>query len=167
MSLANVQGLTNKGAEMKDLAAPLAKVWSGRMTMDNPEHQQVQAMLQHQCIAQRSMHDPKDMVFLPPHAAIQFAQAIDGMLVMWSLVSNASDVKGENVWNTPTKLHYLDHLGQTTKYLHPRRGNTMAEETYMGVCKNLAKYCMSSTDDHHMHKAFMYTNHWALHSTYL
>ena len=62
--------LKGKGAEIKDLAAPLAKVWSGRMTMDNPEHQQVQAMLQYQCTAQRIMHDHKDMVFRPTHAAI-------------------------------------------------------------------------------------------------
>ena len=59
-----------KGAEIKDLVARLAKVWSSCMTMDNPEHQQVQAMLQYRCTARRIIHDHQDMVFLPTHEAI-------------------------------------------------------------------------------------------------
>ena len=63
---------------------------------------------------------------------------------MWSLVANSSDARGDNVWNTPTKLHYIYHLGQKAVYVNPRKGNTMIEETYMGVCKSLAMSCLSS-----------------------
>ena len=82
---------------------------------------------------------------------------------MWSLVANDSDKEGLNIWNTPTKLHYLHHLGEKAMFLNPRRGNTMVEETYMGVCKTLAKSCLHSTDDVNMPKAFMDKYLWALH----
>ena len=47
------------------------------------------------------------------------------------------------------------------------RGNTMVEETYMGVCKTLAQSCLHSTDDVHMPKAFMDKYLWALHFMYV
>ena len=71
--------------------------------------------------------------------------------------------KGLNIWNTPTKLHDLHHLGEKAMFFNPRRGNTMVEETYMGVCKTLAKSCLHSTDDVNMPKAFMDKYLWALH----
>ena len=82
---------------------------------------------------------------------------------MWPLVANDSDAKGYNIWNTPTKLHYLHHLGEKAMFLNPRKGNTMLEETYMGVCKTLAKSCLHSTNDVNMPKAFMDKYLWALH----
>ena len=82
---------------------------------------------------------------------------------MWTLVANDSDTKGLNIWNTPTKLHYFHHLGEKAMFLNPRKGNTMLEETYMGVCQTLAKSCLHSTDDVNMPKAFMDKYLWALH----
>ena len=107
------------------------------------------------------------LLLLPEQAALDFAQAIDKVLVMWSHVANDSDEKGLNIWNTVTKLHYLYHLGQKAMFLNPRKGNTMLEETYMGVCKTLAKSCLNSTDDHMMPKAFMEKYQWALHFMYV
>ena len=124
-------------------------------------------MLEHQLIAQRVLHDYKDQTFLPVQSANDFAQAIAGVHHMWSLVANDSDKKGLNIWNTPTKLHYLHHLGEKAMFLNPRRGNTMVEETYMGVCKTLAKSCLHSTDDVNMPKAFMEKYLWALHFMYV
>ena len=74
---------------------------------------------------------------------------------MWSVVAKESDLQGLTIWNTPTKLHYLHHLGEKAMFLNPRKGNTMVEETYMGVCKTLAKSCLNSTDGVNMPKAFM------------
>ena len=120
-------------------------------------------MLQHQLIAQQILHYYRDATFLQVQAAIAFAQAIGEVLVMWPLVANDSDAKGWNIWNTPTKLHYLHHLGEKAMFLNPRKGNTMVEETYMGVCKTLAKSCLNSTDDVNMPKAFMDKYICALH----
>ena len=160
--------LKGKGAEIKDLVAPLAHVWKTHTRGSNVRsHNHITAMLEHELSAQRILHEHKDMVFLPEQTAMEFAQAIDGVLVRWSFVANASDSVGENIWNTPTKLHYLYHLGQNAMFLNPRKGNTMLEETYMGVCKTLAKSCLNSTDDHNMPKFFMEKYHWALHFTYL
>ena len=50
--------------------------------------------------------------FLPMLSTIDSAQAIGGIHLMWSLVANDSDAKGLNIWNTPTKLHYLHRLGE-------------------------------------------------------
>ena len=94
---------------------------------------------------------------------MDFANAIEEVRVMWSLVANHTDRKGWNIWSTPTKLHYLHHLGEKAMLLNPRGGNTMVEETYMGVCKTLAKSCLHSTDDVNMPKAFMDKYLWALH----
>ena len=86
---------------------------------------------------------------------------------MWSLAANDSDNNGLNVWNTPTKLHYLHHLCEKAMFLNPRRGNTMMEETYMGVCKTMAHSCLNSTDDLHTPRAFMDKYVWALHFMYV
>ena len=95
------------------------------------------------------------LLLLPGQAALDFAQAIDKVLVMWSHVADDSDEKGLNIWNTATSLHYVYHLGQKAMFLTPRKGKTMLEETFMGVCKTLAKSCLNSTDDHMMPKASM------------
>ena len=68
---------------------------------------------------------------MPEQAALDFAQAIDKVLVMWSHVADDSDEKGLNIWSTVTELHYLYHLGQKAMSLNPRKGNTMLEKTYM------------------------------------
>ena len=81
----------------------------------------------------RILYDYRDQTFLPVQSAIDFAQAIAGVHHMWSLVANDSGKKGLNIWNTPTKLHYLHHLGEQARFLNPRRGNTMVEETYGSV----------------------------------
>ena len=96
-------------------------------------------------------------------SAIDFAHAIREIHLMWSVVANDSDSKGLNIWSIPTKLHYLHHLGEKAMFLHPRKGNTMLEETYMGECKTLAKSCVHSTDNINMPKAFMDKYLWALH----
>ena len=156
--------LKGKGAEVKDLVAPLAHVWNEKTRGSNDRsHNWISRMLEHQLLAQRILHDCKDPTFLPLQSAIDFAQTIGEILLMWSLVANDSDTQGLNIWNTPTKLHYLHHLGEKAMFLNPRKGNTMLEETYMGVCKTLAKSCMHSTDDVNMPKAFMDKYLWALH----
>ena len=85
---------------------------------------------------------------------------------MLSALANDSDAKAQNIWNTPTKLHYLHHLGEKALFLNPRYGNTMLEEPFMGVCKTLAKSCLNSTDDVTMPKMFMEKYRWALHFMY-
>ena len=156
--------LKGKGAEVKDLVAPLAHVWNEKTRGSNDRsHRWISRMLEHQLIAQRILHDYRDPTFLPVQSAIDFAQAIGGIHLMWSLVANDSDTKGLNIWNTPTKLHYLHHLGEKAMFLNPRKGNTMLEETYMGVCKTLAKSCLHCTNDVNMPKAFMDKYLWALH----
>ena len=126
-----------------------------------------QKMLEHQFVAQGILHDHRDEPFLPVQSAKDFQQAIAGVHHMWSLAANDSDKKGLNIWNTPTKLHYLQHLGEKAMFLNPRRGNTMVEETYMGVCKTLAQSCLHSTDDVLVPKAFMDKYLWALHFMYV
>ena len=86
---------------------------------------------------------------------------------MWSHVANDSDEKCLNIWNAVTKLHCLYHFGQPAMFLNPGKGNTMLEETYMGVCKTLATSCLNSTDDHMMPKAFMEQYQWALRFMYV
>ena len=99
----------------------------------------ISRMLQHQLIAQRILHDYRDQSFLPVQSANDFAEAIGGIHLMWSLVATDSDSKGLNIWNTPTKLHYLHHQWEKAMFLNLRKGNTMDEETLTGVAKTIAK----------------------------
>ena len=157
--LGKLPKLKGKGAEVKDLVAPLAHVWNEKTRGSNDKsHKWISKMLEHQLIAQGILHDYRDGTFLPVQSAIGFAQAIGGVHHMWSVVAKESDNQGLTIWNTPTKLHYLHHLGEKAMFLNPRKGNTMVEDTYMGVCKALAKSCLHSTDD-----AFMDKYLWALH----
>lgn len=159
--------LKGKGAEVKDLVAPLAHVWktSTRGSHDR-SHTWTTRMLEQHLIAQQILHDHRDPTFLSVQAAVDFATAIGEVLLMWSVVANHTDKKGLNIWNTPTKLHYLHHLGEKAKFLNPRKGNTMVEETFMGVAKLIAKSCTNGTDDLNMPKAFMDKYRWALHFMY-
>ena len=160
--------LKGKGAEVKDLVAPLAQVWNAKTKGSTDRtHKWITIMLEHQWMAQRILHDHRDETGLPIQSAIDVAEAIAGVHHMWSLAANDSDKQGLNVWNTPTKLHYLHHLCETAMFLNPRRGNTMMEETYMGVCKTLAHSCLNSTDDLQMPRAFMDKYLWALHFMYV
>ena len=79
-------------------------------------------MLEHQLTAQGILHDYREQTFLPVQSAIDFAQAIAGVHHMWSLVANDSDNKGLNIWNTPTKLHYLHHLGEKSNVSQSKEG---------------------------------------------
>ena len=112
------------------------------------------------------LHKHKDFVFLQEPAARHFTKELDRNLLKWSLVAHASCQRGDNIWNTPTELHYLWHLGQKAIFLNPRNCNTMFAETYMGVCKTHAKSCLNSANDLLMPKAFMEKNNWALHLIY-
>ena len=124
--------LKGKGAEIKDLVAPLAHVWNEKTRGSNEmNHTWISMMLAHQLAAQEILHVCRDATFLPVQSALDFAQAIAGIHHMWQLVANETDGQGWIIWNTATKLHYLHHLGEKAMFLNPRKGNTMLEETYM------------------------------------
>ena len=74
-------------------------------------------MLEQQLIAQQILHDHSDPTVLQVQAAVSLANAIGEVRVMWSLVAIHTDQQGLNIWNTPTKLHYLHHLGEKAMFL--------------------------------------------------
>ena len=77
--------LKGKGAEIKDLVAPLAHALNAK-TRDSTDrsHKWIKKMLEHQLIAQRELHEYRDQTFLPVQSAIDFAQAKPGVHHMWS-----------------------------------------------------------------------------------
>ena len=59
------QKLKGKGAEINDLAAPLAHVWHTHTRESNVEsHKWITTLLQHQMIAQKILHDPSEAIFV-------------------------------------------------------------------------------------------------------
>ena len=145
----------------------MAHVWKTCTRRSNDRsHKWITRMLDHQLIAQQVLHDHRDPKVLPVQAAVNFANAIGEVFVMWSLAANDTDLKGLNIWNTPTKLHDLHHLGEKAMFLNPRKGNTMVEETSMGVAKTIAKSCLHDTDDLHMPNALVDKYLWAVHLMY-
>ena len=112
------------------------------------------------------LHDHRDPSVLPMRAAVSFANAIGEIYVMWSWVANHTDQKSWNIWNTHTKLHYLHHLGETAVFPNHRKGNTMVEDTFMGIAKTIARSCINANDDLNMPQTFMDKYIWALHFMY-
>ena len=117
------QKLKGKGAEVKDLVAPLAHVWN-EQTRGSGEasHGFISIMLQHQLNCQSILHDYKEATFLPVQSAIDVSENIGRILIMWTLMANDADSKGLNIWNTPTKLHYLHHMGGDSNVSKPQEG---------------------------------------------
>ena len=147
--------------------ASLANVWkTSTRGSDDRSHTWTIRRLDQQLIAQQILHDHRDPTFLPVQASVDFANAIGEVLVMLSLVANHTDQKVWNIWNAPTKLHYLHHLGEKAMFLNPRKGNTMAEDTFMGVAKTIAGSCINATDGLNMPKTYMDKYLWALYLMY-
>ena len=87
----------------------------------------------------------------PDADAILLARHVDKVLVKHSLLANWADTEGHLLFDVAPKHHVLWHMGQQARYLNPRESNTMLDETFMGVIKDLAKSCSHGSDAHRIH----------------
>ena len=127
--------LKGKGAEVKDLADPLLKVWA------KLEDNIVLQMLQHQCAIQQALTINSLANLLTEADSQDLCVHIDGVLMAYTVLANTADREGYLRWNITPKFHMLWHLGERSKNLNPRRGNTMMDEGFVGGGKDSAIVC--------------------------
>ena len=79
---------------------------------------------------------------MSPNAdAIRLAQRVDNILDKYSLHATWAGRECHLLCNVAPKHHYVWHMGQQARYLNPRKSNTMLDETFMGVIKDVARSC--------------------------
>jgi len=161
--LASYPKLKGKGAEAKDLAAPLLAVWKKLKRQRNKLDDITQRALGHQVALQQVLSEYTCDPFLPMDKVATFRDHIDGFLQNYTLLANDADSRGLLRWNIAPKFHYLWHLGEISKYLNPRRGNTMMDEGFVGVIKEIVRACAHGTESHNVPRSVVYNYRWGLH----
>ena len=79
------------------------------------------------------------------------------------MLANSADARGVLNWNVVPKFHFLWHLGQKAQYSHPRKGNTMVDEDYVGLIKTVVHSCVWGTDQNNAPLAVAEKIRWGQH----
>ena len=155
--------LKGKGAEIKDLTPALLELWMEHSNPMEQEHLLISGMLQSQCVANDILHEFKDEMLLPLEKAKLLATSIDAVLVNYSQLANLVDESAQLLWSITPKFHYSWHMADRAIWLNPRKGYCLSDESYMKVCKHIAKSCVHGSDDQQVPTSFMQGYRWGLH----
>ena len=158
----DVPHLKGRGAEIKDIVAPLLAVWDAHMSNRRGEHKMIREVLQHQVDLQAILATHSKDPFLPVKKATDFAEITDLLLKKWSILSkNASD-RNELLWPMVPKHHWLWHLAQRAMFLNPRVGNCAVDEDAVGRWKDIVAACANGTPAHKIPERFMEKMLWGM-----
>ena len=155
--------LKGRGAESKDLVAPLLHTWSIFMRHGQHHDVLVHTLLTKQLQIQDILHENKRYAFLPNDLAEKVLETIEQLLETYTLLCNEADRNHVLLWNMAPKFHWLWHLGHKARYLNPRRGNCMIDEDFVGVAKTIVQSCASGTAAHNVPSSFIDKYRWGLH----
>ena len=97
--------LAGKGAEVKDLVPALHFVWQQYYTPPLRHHKLVDDMLHNQCEAQYILAEHEHKMVLPNDDAMLLAQAVDNVLVKYSLLANWADKEGHVLFDVVPKYY--------------------------------------------------------------
>ena len=123
----------------------------------------ISRVLTHQVHIQDILSDNAKAPFLGAAASAGLQKHIDGLLMNYTILANDADAKGLLLWNLAPKFHFLWHMGQRSAYLNPRRGNTMIDESFVGVVKEIVRSCVHGTEPHKVPMSVMANYQWGLH----
>ena len=155
--------LKGKGAEVKDLMEPMLLVWQQFMRPGNKEDKHVLSALQCMCHLQSILSEHKGQPFLPMTIAKRFTGLVNRFLQDYSLLANYADENSKLLFNVVPKHHALYHLGQRSQFLNPRLGNTMIDEDFVGICKDIVAACANGTEGHLIPARFLEKYMWGKH----
>ena len=102
----------------------------------------VHALMREQVALQAIFAETSGDPFLPHDDVAKVRACIDNILYLYSLLANSAVARGVLIWNVVPKFHFLWHLGQKAQYSHPRKGNTMVDEDYVGLIKTVVHSCV-------------------------
>ena len=74
-----------------------------------------------------------------------------------------ADENGHVLFNIVPKHHYMWHMARQAKFINPRKTNTMLDETFMGIVKDIVRSCAHGSQCHRIHMSFVEKYMWALH----
>ena len=137
--------LKGRGAEIKDLVHPLIITLREIRRDGNEEDRWVIEMLEAQLDMQTVLSDTALELFLAVDEATHVRECVDKILMRYTLLANAADARGATAFNLVPKFHFLWHFADKCIYLHPRRGNTMVDEDYVGLVKKVVHSCVWAT----------------------
>ena len=155
--------LKGKGAECKDVVAPLAKIWRDITKAKKEPHRLVQTCLDNQVALQDILHESREELLMPAPVAAKFQRHVDELLVNYQKLAAAADQSGQLLWNQPTKWHWVWHLAAWAKFINPRRANTFIDEDFVGKMKDVVHSCATGSELHAMAVKGCHKYRWGFH----
>ena len=92
--------------------------------------------------------------FWPEHVVDEVETFVDSFLSCYTVLANAADRRAELLFSVTPKFHWLWHWSRRSRMLNPRKGNTMVDEDFVGVCKRIVQACANGTESHRVPMAF-------------
>ena len=155
--------LKGKGAELKDIIAPLCAVFDTYRRRRDRRDDLIAAALSHLLDAQNVLSDSAKLPFLPGDDSSKLQRHIDSFLQAYQALAHQADLQGELLWSIVPKHHALWHLAARSRYLHPRRGNCCIDESFVGVIKEIVRSCTHGLEPHLVSSRVMENYRFGLH----
>ena len=70
------------------------------------------------------------------------------MLKEYTTLAHDADSNGGLLFSVVPKYHYAYHLADHAQFVHPRKGNCMIDEDFMGVTKKVVASSVFGTKPH-------------------
>ena len=160
--------LAGRGAEIKDIVAPLEATWAlhvgtAKLKIGEDATQGVSAALGHLLNMQDILSTHADDTFLPRRVAKTFQSETLSFLQRYSLLCNWADDAKLLLFSMVPKFHWLFHLADRAFWLNPRRGNTFIDEDFVGRMKSIVASCANGTAAHLVPTRFFEKYIWGMH----
>jgi hypothetical protein len=139
--------LKGKGAEVKHLLVPLARVWR-RSAATSDFYALVSDASSSLARAQEVLDLHKYDLFLSQDSVHIFQTSIDDFLRGYTRLGLLADSKGFLLFSAVPKLHWAWHLAQRASFLNPRRAACFIDEDFVKHIKKLASASASGTALH-------------------
>ena len=123
----------------------ILEIWREFKRPGHVDDKRIEDMLVAQDAFEQILHAYKYEPFLPRDKAEELLEHVNEILRIWSLLANSVDERHAVLWPTRPSLHYLFHLGLRARFLNPRVGNCMLDESYLKICKDIVQSVANGT----------------------
>lgn len=113
--------LKGKAAEVKDLVLPLLQIWRDNMDGTCLAHKQIEMLLSRSARAEQILEERRDDFVLRGAPYQEFRDNIEQYLLLLSALGRWHADRGQNLFTTTVKAHYMAHVAEAARHLSPRR----------------------------------------------
>ena len=113
--------LKGKAAEVKHLAQPLLEIWSRWMNKASVQDKQIEVLLARSVKVEEILESRRDDFVLQGAAFTDFNSAVVDYLLLLSALGDWHSARGQQLFTTTVKAHYMAHIAAGARYLNPRR----------------------------------------------